>query len=335
MADEKPEDDKEKKEAAPAGGDAKSADTSNSEGDADSGEGKAAEKPGGLKQTLKKFRLYLLIILLVAVVCGVFVVVSSLNKKKAPPPASIQSQSLSQNQLKKQAATGLSTSGQTISIQGNAILDGQEAMKGNLFVAGDVQTGGALNIPELTLSGSGNLGNAQLSKLQVATTATFTGQPTFQNGMNVNGTVSFSSASFGTLTATRLNMEGNATITVPHHLMFTGAFPHRTISFGVLGNGGSASVNGSDTNGTVSINTGNNPQPGCFITVIFNIPFAQGANILLGPIGLGAGAIQYSAQPTTSSTTNATTGFKICTANTPLPNQAFGFSYLVNGAPNS
>src|SRR5262249_2521805 len=130
-----------------------------------------------------------------------------------------------------------------------------------------------------------------------------------------------------------LIMNGNAQIQVPKHLTFTGAFPHRTISFGVLGNGGSASINGSDTNGTVTINTGNNPAAGCFITVIFNIPFAQPPNIMLGPIGLGAGAIQHYVQPIVSTTTGATTGFRICTANTPLPNQAFAFSYFANDAP--
>ena len=115
--------------------------------------------------------------------------------------------------------------------------------------------------------------------------------------------------------------------------MFTGAFPGRTVNFGVLGNGGSASLNGSDTSGTVSINTGNNPTIGCFISVVFNIPFATPPNIVLGPINIGAGTIEHNVVLNTNAS-GVFTGFKICTANVPMANQAFGFSYFITGAPN-
>jgi hypothetical protein len=101
----------------------------------------------------------------------------------------------------------------------------------------------------------------------------------------------------------------------------------------VLGNGGSASINGSDTSGTISISTGNNPVAGCFATIVFNQPFSQMPNILLGPIGYGAGAITHYVETVTNDL-NQTSAFKICTADTPIPNQAFGFSYLINGSPN-
>ena len=347
--DKKSEDNKDKKEAAPADANAKATDTgslskptdtesdkASDAGDKDSGDDKTAPtpKPNSFKQTLKRFRVYLLIVLLLAILGAIFATVTSLNGKKTPPPPSVQSQTLSQSQLKKLAtSSSTSTSGQTLTIQGNAELDGQALLHSGLYVAGNLQSGGGLSVPELTISNSSSLGNAQASKLQVATTSTFQGVLTLQNGLNVKGNTSFSSASFGTLTATDISMSGTSQIQVPSHLAFTGAFPGRTISFGVLGNGGSASINGSDTSGTISLNTGNNPQIGCFLTVIFNQPFVHPPNILLGPIGLGAGAIQYSTELITSPDTGATTAFKICTANTPLPNQAFGFSYFINGAP--
>lgn len=352
--DKKPEDDQEKgtspasaqdtKDASPLDGNAPeeskdASESTDSEATKKEGEEKPAATQRGLKQTLKRFWLYLVIVLLVAVIGGVYAVVSSLQNKKTPPPPSVQSQAMTEEQLKQLAKTPNSSSGQTLTIQGDSILDGQDAIRGNLNVAGDIQAGGTLSIPALTISNTGNFGNAQVSSLQVATTSSL-GSATLQNGLNLAGNTSISDVTVGTLTATRFIMTSNGVITVPHHLMFTGNFPHRTISFGVLGNGGEASVNGSDTNGTVSLNTGSGPRPGCFITVIFLIPFAGPANILLGPIGLGSAGSQDGSglhpyvQPVTDPTTGNTTAFKICTTSTPLPNQAFGFSYLVNGSPN-
>lgn len=358
--DKKPEDSKEEQETPPAKPEANSSNTSSLNKPSEDGSDKSTEsseatkdaskdgddsdkpaaKPNTLKQTLKRFWLYLVLVMLFATIGVAFAVVSGLQKKKTPPPPSVQSQSMSQQQLKQLKSAGNIANGQTLTIQGDSILDGQELVRGNLNVAGYIQAGGSLTTPNLTISNNGILGNAQASKLQVSKTSAFQGLPTLSGGLDLNGNTAISNATIGTLTSTKLLLSGNGQITVPHHLALSGAFPHRTLSFGVLGNGGSATVSGSDTLGTVSINTGNNPQPGCFITLIFNIPFTGMANILLGPIGLGAGAAQNNAGlhayvlPITDSTTGATTAFRICTPNNPLPNQSFAFSYLATGSPS-
>lgn len=351
-ADKKPEETKENKEAAPAstGAGSTAADSSAKPTEDKPGDGTDTSKaspdtktdsasnapvgqPTSFKQTIKRFRVYVLILLLLAIIGGIFATVSSLNGKKTPPPPSISSQTLSQNQLKQLATSNTNSSGQTLTVQGNSTLDGQVLIRSNLDVAGTIQLGSGLDVAKVTDSNTSSFGSAQVSTLQVATSSTFQGLVSFQNGMDVSGNTAFSAATISALTATDIIMSSNGQIQVPGHLAFTGAFPGRTINFGVLGNGGSASLNGSDTSGTVSINTGNNPTAGCFITIIFNIPFTTAANIMLGPIGLGAGATQHNAEVITDPTTGETTGFRICSANTPLPNQAFGFSYFINDSP--
>jgi len=354
--DKKPETGKENEEPAPAsaeagtpaaaspaapvenkpGDGANSSDTPSDKANTDGTTGKddvVAKPPNSFKQTLKRFRVYVLILLLLAIVGIIFVVVSSLNGKKTPPPPSVSSQPLSQTQLKKLASSTTSSNGQTLTVRGDATLNGQVLIRNNLGVAGTIQLGSGLNVPKITDTNTSSFGSAQASTLQIATSSTFQGVATFQDGINMNGNTAFNAATIGTLTATNIVMSGSMQIEVPGHLAFTGAFPGRTINFGVLGNGGSASLNGSDTSGTVSINTGNNPTAGCFISIIFNIPFTTTPNILLGPIGLGAGATQHNTEIITNSTSGLVTGFKICTANTPLPNQAFGFSYFINDSP--
>jgi len=113
--DKKPETGKENEEPAPAsaeagtpaaaspaapvenkpGDGANSSDTPSDKANTDGTTGKddvVAKPPNSFKQTLKRFRVYVLILLLLAIVGIIFVVVSSLNGKKTPPPPSVSSQ---------------------------------------------------------------------------------------------------------------------------------------------------------------------------------------------------------------------------------------------------
>jgi len=287
---------------------------------------KPGKQPSALKKTLKRFNVYLLLFLLVVVIGVVVLVVSYLNGKKAPPSPSVASQTLTQSELKQLANSNATVggSGQTLTVQGNAVFSGNVLVHDNLDVAGTIQLGSQLSIPQLTVSGTTNLASTQINSLQVANGTTFQGLVTIQNGMNVAGNSSFSgSVSIGSLTVTNLIMSGNAQLQVPNHVAFTGATPGRSVSFGVLGNGGSASVFGSDTSGTVNINTGNNPVIGCFITLTFTKAFTSTPHVLISPVGIGAEQSEYYVDNRTQ------TGFKICAAATPPPNSAFAYDYFI------
>ena len=287
---------------------------------ADSG----VKKQSPIKKFLRKVNLYFLMFFLLIIVAGAITIVNYLNSQKATPESSINAQNLSQEALKQLANTDASVgnSSQTLTIQGNAIISGQTLMRGNLNVAGNFQTGGSLQAPSLKISGDTTLGSTQIDTLQVASNAAIEGSTTLRD-LNVAGAASFGGAlTASQITVTNLILSGNATLQVPNHIGFTGPSPSRTINSAVLGRGGSASVNGSDTSGTINISTGSGTIAGCFATINFSHPFTKQPHVIVTPVGAAGGQTQYYV-------TRSSTNFNICTAAPAPTNQTFGFDYFV------
>jgi len=283
-----------------------------------------AKKPSAIKRFFRKVNVYFLVFTLIIIIAGAITVVNYLNSQKAPVEPNIATQELTEDALQQLANNDATVGGtsQTLTIQGNAIIAGQTLMRGNLNVAGNLQTGGSIQAPSLTISGSTNLGDAQINSLQVATNTAIQGDTTLNN-LNVAGTSSFGGAMTASqITVTRLILSGNAVLEVPNHISFTGPSPSTSVNSGVLGNGGSASVNGSDTAGTININTGNNPTPGCFTRINFRQAFGKQPHVVVSPVGSAAGQTQYYVD-------RNTTGFSICTNNAAPANQVFAFDYFV------
>lgn len=287
---------------------------------------KPPKQPGGLKRILKRFNVYLLMFILVVVIAGVVSAVTFLNSKKTPTAPSIVNQNLTQDELKQLANSNATVgdTGQTLTVQGNAIFSGQVLIRSDLNVAGAIKLGGDFTAQNLTASGTVNLANTQAQSLQVANNTTLQGTVTVQHDLNVAGAASFSGpVTAGQITVTNLIMSGNAQLRVPNHIAFTGASPSRSaINTSVLGSGGSASINGSDTTGTVNINTGSGTAPGCFVTVTFNRPFTSTPHVVITPIGSGAGQTDYYVN-------RSTTSMSICTDNAAPAHQNFAFDYFI------
>lgn len=284
------------------------------------------KKASGLKQFLRKINVYFLIFLLMIVVAGVFTAVNYLNSQKVTPPPDIVSQKLTEDALKQLANSDatVGNSSQTLTIQGNANIAGQTLMRGNLNVAGNIQSGGSIQGPSLTISGTSNLGTAQINSLQVAQNTAIQGSTTMRD-LSVSGTSTFSGAMTASqITVSRLVLSGNASLQVPNHVSFTGPSPGRSITPSVLGSGGSASVNGSDTSGTVNISTGSNTSAGCFTRITFAQAFTSQPRVIISPVGAAAGRTEYYVDRNTS-------GFSICTSSPAPTNQAFAFDYFVAG----
>lgn len=282
------------------------------------------KKLSPVKRFLKKVNVYLLIFVVLVVVAGAITIVSFLNSQKAPQEAALENQALTTEALKSLANTDASVgnTAQTLTIQGSAIINGQTLARGNLNVAGNFQSGGSIQAPTITVSGAANLGDAQINSLQIASNTAIQGTTTLRD-LNVSGSTSFGGAvTASQLTVTRLVMSGNASLEIPNHISFTGSTPSRTTNGGVLGNGGSANISGSDTAGTINVNSGNNPTAGCFITVRFNEPFPRQPRVIVSPSGSAAGQMQYY-------TERNTTTFSLCSANAPAANQSFAFDYFV------
>lgn len=284
----------------------------------------SVKKISPLKKFFRKVNLYFLIFILIVVIAGAITVVNYLNSKKVAPEPNIAAQNLTENALKQLANsdTSVGNTAQTLTIQGNAIISGQTLTRGNLNVAGNFQSGGSIQGPSLTVSGQSNLGATQINSLQVATNTALQGSTTMRD-LNVAGTSSFSGPMTASqITVSRLVLSGNASLEIPNHIAFTGPSPSRTINAGVLGSGGSASVDGSDTTGTININTGSGPTAGCFARINFQQAFTKQPHVIVSPVGNAAGQTQYYVDRNNS-------GFSICTAIPAPANQAFAFDYFV------
>lgn len=286
----------------------------------------AEKKVSPVKKFFRKVNLYFLLFGLLLALAGVVTAVNYLNSQKPAAEPEIGSQSLTQDALKQLANTDASVgnASQTLTIQGNAVIAGQTLMRGNLNVAGNFQTGGSIQGPNLTVSGTANLGTAQINSLQVAQNVAIQGSTTVRD-LNVAGAASFSGPiTASQITASRLILSGNAILQIPNHISFTGPTPNRTVNAGVLGAGGTLSISGSDTTGTINVNSGNNPTAGCFARINFNQAFTTQPHVIVSPVGTAAGQTQYYVDRNNS-------GFSICTANPAPANQVFAFDYFVTG----
>lgn len=278
-----------------------------------------------LKRFLGFFNVYLLIFLLLVIVTGAVFIVSYLNSQKEPELPSSALQDLTQEELSEIASGGNASVGDPryiLNIQSDAVFAGSALIRGDLNVAGAVQMGQGLTIPSLTVSGASNLASVQIDSLSVA------GASVLQGNTTINGELTVARpASFGgpittpQLTTGSLILGGNGTLTLNNHLKTGGATPGRS-NGSALGGGGTASNSGSDTAGTVTINTGNNPPAGCFVTLTFTQRFDGNPRVQITPASAAAGRISYYVN-------RSSTNFSICTADATPNGQNIVFDYFI------
>lgn len=285
------------------------------------------KKQSAFKKLWKRVDIYLLGFGLVIIIGGVVATVSYLNSKKEPKAAEIATQELTQDALKNLANSDatIGNSAQTLTVQGNAVFNGQVLVRSNLNVASNIQLGGSLLAPSLTVAGKSTLTDTQTNTLQVAQNTTIQGTTTLKD-LNVAGTSTFGGAiTASQITVTRLIISGNGSVQVPGHLAFTGPSPNRaSIDQAALGGGGTASVSGSDVSGTININSGNGPAAGCFIRIAFAQNYSTSPRVLVSPINSAAGSLDFYV-------TRTNTGFSLCSNNAPAANQSFAFDFFVAG----
>lgn len=284
----------------------------------------AAKKQSRIKTFLKKVNVYFLAFVLVVIIAGIVIFVSYLNSQKPTPKAVIEGQTLTEDALKELSNTDatVGNTSQTLTIQGNAIIAGEALMRGNLSVAGNFQTGGTIRGPSITISGDANLGSTQVNRLQVAQDLAVQGATSLRD-ISASGSVSFGGAvTASQITVSRLILSGNAELQIPNHISFTGPSPSRGATGNALGNGGSASVSGSDTSGTINIRTGTGTNTGCFVRINFNQNYTRQPKVIVSPVGSAAGQTQYYVDRDQA-------GFSICTAAPAPGSQTFAYDYFV------
>lgn len=269
-----------------------------------------------------RFNVWLLLFIFIIVIAGLIAFISyQQNKKSANQTTNISTTPLSQQDLDKLRQTDVKVGDpkQILSVESNAVFAGKVLIRDSLEVAGQIKIGGPLNLPGLTVSGDTAFNKISATNLQVSGATTIQGALNVQNNLGVSGNLSVG----GSITAPRINVETlslNNDIQLSRHIDAGGATPSSS-SGNALGGGGTSSVSGTDTAGTVNINTGSGPAAGCFISVSFTQKFAS-PHIAITPIGSGAAGLNYYV-------TRSSTGFSICTTNSAPAGQSFGFDYIV------
>ncbi len=271
---------------------------------------------------ISKINIYMLGFILLLVVAGVVSFFAFYKAKSTTDPnAAIKSAELDQATLDKLKETDVKVGDpkQILSIESNAIFAGKVLIRDSLEVAGQIKVGGPLSLPGISVSGSSNFDQVQINNLQIAGNTTIQGQLNVQKGMNISGPLSVG----GALTAASLNIQTlqiNGDILLNRHIDAGGSTPGRT-NGGALGSGGTSSVSGTDTAGTVSINVGGGPSAGCFASITFSQKF-NSPHVVITPVGSAGGSINYYIDRSSS-------GFSICTSSPAPGGSSFAFDYIV------
>ncbi len=316
------------KEAAPVEAatttseDGKTAVTDASGGTGGAADGPAAKPPkeGFLKRLWHKFNVYLLLFILTFIVAVGAVAVLTIKGKQGAQ-TSIKSQGLSQSALDQLASSDVTVGDakQILTVQSNAIFAGSVLVRSNLEIAGALKVGGQLTLSSLQVSGATQLSDVSLNNLTVAGALNLQGALTIKNGINVSGNSNFT----GNVTTTSLTTGGlqlNGDLNLTHHITAGGTTPGASRGTAV-GGGGTISLTGSDSAGSITVNTGTSPPAGCFVTVTFSQRFNSTPHISVTPIGSGSAGLNFYVDRTA-------TGFSICGTNPAPANQSFGFDYI-------
>jgi cytoskeletal protein CcmA (bactofilin family) len=281
------------------------------------------KKSSPLKSLWEKFNIYLLLFLLVIVIAvAALVILTAKSKQEATNNANVATQTLSANQLKQLASTGttVGNANEVLNIESSAVFAGTVLIRNNLEVAGSLQVSDNLSLPSITVSGQSTLSQVQAQNLVVSGPASIQGLLSAKNSLDVSGDGSFSgSVTAASIITNSLQLSGILTFT--NHVNAGGTIPR--LAYGsALGSGGTASISGSDTAGSITINTGGSPNPGCFAIVSFTSAFSTTPHVEVTPINFGAAGLDYYVTRTTSS-------MSVCSINAAPPDVTFGFDYII------
>jgi hypothetical protein len=220
-----------------------------------------------------------------------------------------------------QIGSNLGSTGQVLNIASDSLF------RGKVSVASDLSIGGQLNANgPVTLSSLNITGNTAATGLNVGSNLVVGGTTTLQRGLTVSGLASVTnlnvsgSASLNALNASSIavrNLSISGPLTVAH-LISSGPTP--SIVGGTTGAGGTVSISGNDTAGTVNINTGSGPG-NLLATVTFRAAFGATVHVQLTPLTDGAAAAG-------AYVTRTSAGFQIH-ARTPPAGATLSFDYLV------
>lgn len=275
-----------------------------------------------IQNLITRVNIYLLLFVLVVIMAAGIVFVSVNRSRTELKQAELATQQLTAAELTQLGSSDVKVGDpkQILTIESNAVFSGGALIRGSLDVAGEIKVGAVLNIPGLNVGGNSTLGQVAANDLTVANNASIQGQLNVQRALSVAGNASFGGLlSAPQITVTTLQLNGD--LQLNRHIDAGGATPTRN-NGSALGSGGTSSISGTDTAGTLSVNTGGSPPAGCFATITFAQAFRDTPHIAVTPIGSAGGAINFYVN-------RSSTNFSICTSAPPPAGASFAFDYIV------
>lgn len=213
---------------------------------------------------------------------------------------------------------GTLTANKDIKLNGKLL--GGEASLGNLQA-------GNTSVTQFNVSGTTTLGStiirndlAVVGPVRLQNNVTIDKLLSLGNGLNVSGDLTIG----GTLTTNGFSarsLTSTSSLTVGGHLLTTGTAPGVSAGGGV-GNGGTVSISGNDTAGTVAINTGQGPTANVLASISFRTPFSNVPHVTITPVGAPTGLLSFYIN-------RSATGFSIGSSSTPIPGTGYVFDYQV------
>ena len=276
-----------------------------------------------IRRLWDKLNIYLLLFILVLVI-AIGSVVSLTIKGRQDAYKIITTQTLTQDELKQLANTDVTVGEpkQILTVQANAVFAGSVLIRGNAEIAGTLKLGGDLSLANLTVSGESTLNEVKATNLTVGNSLNVQGALTLNSGISVAGQSNFNGGIVASSVITG-SLQLNGDLKLTHHITAGGTIPD--IAKGsAVGSGGTVSLSGSDTSGSIAVNTGGSPPAGCFATVTFSEPYATTPHVVVSPVGAAAAGLDYYI-------TRSTTNFVVCSTNAAPSGQNFGFDYVVLG----
>ena len=275
-----------------------------------------------VRSLVNKINIYLLLFVFILILAGVVLVVAIQASKNQAKREETSTQKLTADALKSLEGSDAKVGDpkQLLSIESNAVFAGKVLIRDSLDVAGAIKVGGALSLPGITVSGTSQFDHVQLNSLSISGNANIQGQLTILKGLSVASNGSFA----GTLSAPVISTDKlilNQDLQLVRHIDTGGATPGIAPASGAIGGGGTVSINGTDTAGTVTINNGSGYSSGLLATVAFAVRFTSNPHIVITPVCSAA------CNFTPYITNRTSTGFTIAISGT-NPGGSISFSYI-------
>jgi cytoskeletal protein CcmA (bactofilin family) len=240
-----------------------------------------------VKSLVTRLNIYLLLFILIIVI-GLIIFFVVFNASQSTDRGITESQELTQEAIDQLIGSDakIGDPKQLLTVESDSVFAGKVLIRDGLDVAGPIKVGGSLTLPGITVSGASAFDEVSINTLAIAGDATVQGQLSVQEGLTVSGPVTFS----GTFSAAAFAIESlqvNRDLQLNRHIDAGGPTPGIS-SGGGIGNGGTATISGTDTAGTITINIGAGGGNGVLATITFAAAFNGTPHVVFSPVNAPA-----------------------------------------------